>query len=110
EIIARSQGDADRFLSVYRAFKVAQDVTVQRLYLETMEEILKSSTKVIIDKSAEGGSGVLPYLPLPALGSNQGTAGVLKRSNSQGGRPGTPSPASGVQRAPPTIPPLRGRQ
>src|ERR1700680_1445006 len=67
EIVARSQGDADRFVAVYRAYKVAQDVTLQRLYLETMEEILKNSNKVIIDKAAQGQSGVLPYLPLPSL-------------------------------------------
>ena len=67
EIIARSQGDADRFTAVYRAYKVAQDVTLQRLYIETMEEILKNSNKVIIDKAAQGQSGVLPYLPLPNL-------------------------------------------
>ena len=67
EIIARSKGDADRFDSVYRAYKVAQDVTLQRLYLETMEEILKNSNKIIIDKAAQGQSGVLPYLPLPSL-------------------------------------------
>ncbi len=67
QVIAGAQGDADRFLSVYRAFKVAQDVTLQRLYIETMEEILKNSNKVIIDKAAEGQGGVLPYLPLPSL-------------------------------------------
>ncbi len=67
EIVARSTGDADRFSAVYRAYKVAQDVTIQRLYLETMEEILKNSNKIIIDKAAEGQSGVLPYLPLPSL-------------------------------------------
>ena len=67
EITARAQGDADRFLSVYRAFKEAEDVTVQRLYLETMEEVLKNSRKVIIDKAAQGETGVLPYLPLPDL-------------------------------------------
>ncbi len=67
EIVARSTGDADRFSAVYRAYKVAQDVTIQRLYLETMEEILKNSNKIIIDKAAEGQSGVLPYLPLPNL-------------------------------------------
>src|SRR5258705_1203333 len=67
EIIARSQGDADRFTAVYPAFKVAQDVTLQRLYIETMEEILKNANKVIIDKAAQGQSGVLPYLPLPNL-------------------------------------------
>jgi len=67
EIVARAQGDADRFLSVYRAFKEAEDVTLQRLYIETMEEVLKDSKKVIIDKAAQGDTGVLPYLPLPNL-------------------------------------------
>jgi membrane protease subunit HflK len=76
--VARAQGDGARFLSVYRAFKTSQDVTLQRLYLETIEEVLKNSNKVIIDKSAEGRSGVLPYLPLPALGSGgkPGAAGA----------------------------------
>src|SRR5260370_4958698 len=40
EIVARSTGDADRFTAVYRAFKAAQDVTIQRLYIQTIEEIL----------------------------------------------------------------------
>jgi membrane protease subunit HflK len=104
EIIARAQGDADRFISVYRAFKVAQDVTLQRLYLETMEEILKSSNKVIIDKSAQGGNGVLPYLPLPALG---GTGGAASAPGPTGSAPAqSPTPQSVA----PAIPPLRGRQ
>jgi membrane protease subunit HflK len=102
EIIARSQGDADRFTSVYRAFKAAQDVTLQRLYLETMEEILKSSNKVIIDKSAEGGNGVLPYLALPALGGANGSASV------PGPAPAQSPPTS--QSITPAAPPLRGRQ
>jgi modulator of FtsH protease HflK len=110
EIIARAQGDADRFTAVYQAFKVAQDVTLQRLYLETMEEILKNSNKVIIDKSAEGGSGVLPYLPLPALGHTQGQAGTPSSGNAPGASSGAP-PASGgaPPAATPAVPPLRGR-
>ena len=97
EIIARAQGDADRFLSVYNAFKAAQDVTLQRLYLETMEEILKNSNKVIIDKSAQGGNGVLPYLPLPALGTGTG-------ASSPGGAPGTAAGRRrrGIRRTPPS--------
>jgi membrane protease subunit HflK len=67
EIVARSQGDADRFTAVYTAYKASEDVTAERLYLETMEEILKNSNKVILDKSAIGQSGILPYLPLPSL-------------------------------------------
>jgi membrane protease subunit HflK len=67
EVTARAQGDAARFLSVYNAFKQSEDVTLQRLYLETMEDILKNSRKIIIDKAAQGDTGVLPYLPLPEL-------------------------------------------
>jgi len=37
EIVARSQGDADRFTAVYNAYKVSEDVTTERLYYETME-------------------------------------------------------------------------
>jgi membrane protease subunit HflK len=112
EIIARSQGDADRFISVYHAFKAAQEVTLQRLYLETMEEVLKSSNKVIIDKSAQGSSGVLPFLPLPAPGSTNGTMSAP----SQGNATGSPAPVTGStqsstpQVAVPPLPPLRGRQ
>jgi modulator of FtsH protease HflK len=67
EIVARAQGDADRFTAVYKAYQASPDVTAQRLYIETIEEILKNSNKVILDKSLLGQSGVLPYLPLPSL-------------------------------------------
>jgi membrane protease subunit HflK len=107
EIIARAQGDADRFLSVYNAFKVSQDVTVQRLYLETMEEILKNSNKVIIDKSAEGANGVLPYLPLPSLGAH-GNAGAPPPSSTPGSSSGAgPTSSGGVPSPSPAVPPLR---
>ena len=116
EIIARSQGDADRFTSVYHAFKAAQDVTLQRLYLETMEEVLKNSNKVIIDKSAQGGSGVLPYLPLPALGGGNATTSAPVQGNTSGSASGGSAPTSGPaqsstpQSVAPAVPPLRGRQ
>jgi len=64
EVVARSQGDAQRFLSIYEQYRQAKDVTTKRIYLETMEEILRKSQKIIIDQK---GGGVVPYLPLPAL-------------------------------------------
>jgi len=67
QAIARAQGDAGRFNEVFKAYRAAQDVTQKRLYLETMEDILKHANKVVIDKSAAGGNGVLPFLPLPGL-------------------------------------------
>ncbi len=66
EVVAQSEGDAQRFLAVYNEYAKAQDVTTRRLYLETMEDVLRDMNKVVIDKSASG-SGVVPYLPLPEL-------------------------------------------
>ncbi len=66
QVIAKAEGEAQRFLSVYDKYRVAKDVTIRRLYLETMEEILSGMDKIIIDSDAKQ-SGVLPYLPLPAF-------------------------------------------
>ena len=61
--INRAKGDAERFLSVYNAYKHGKEVTAKRLYLETMENVIAASSKVIIDPSSRG-SNVLPLLPL----------------------------------------------
>jgi membrane protease subunit HflK len=67
QAIAQAQGEAQRFLSVFNAYKLAEEVTKQRLFLETMEEVFRSTNKIIIDQPAGGGPGVIPYLPLPEL-------------------------------------------
>ncbi|MBP7721145.1 MAG: FtsH protease activity modulator HflK [Alphaproteobacteria bacterium] len=64
-VIAKANGDADRFNSVYAAYLGGKDVTKERIYIETMEEVLKNAQKIILDK--DGGSGVVPYLPLNEL-------------------------------------------
>ncbi len=65
-VVNTAQGEAERFLSVYNAYKSGKDVTIKRLYLETMENVLANSNKVILDPSAKGGN-VVPYLPLDKL-------------------------------------------
>ncbi len=65
-VVLQAQGDAARFVSVYDAYKLEPNVTARRLYIETMEDVLKDTKKILIDKAASG-SGVVPYLPLPAL-------------------------------------------
>ncbi len=108
--VARAQGDAARFLSVFHAFKAAQDVTTERLYLETMEEVLKNSNKVILDKSAQGGNGVLPFLPLPTLGSG-GKAAALPAASAPGGTaPGGGTQAQSSDTATSTPQPSGGQQ
>ncbi|WP_417783433.1 FtsH protease activity modulator HflK [Terasakiella pusilla] len=65
-VIKDAEGEANRFQSVYESYVVNKDVTRERLYLETMQDVLKGSEKVIID-SQQGSNGVVPYLPLPEL-------------------------------------------
>lgn len=71
--VAKSTGDADRFDSIYKAYQSGQDVTKQRIYIETMEEVLQNAQKIILDSNG-GKQGVVPYLPLnelkPAAGSS----------------------------------------
>jgi membrane protease subunit HflK len=75
QIVARASGDAQRFDQVYTQWAKAKDITTERLYLDTMEEVLRNVNKVLVDKNTSG-TGVLPYLPLPELKPNQppGTA------------------------------------
>ena len=70
EVVRQAEGDAERFLSVYRQYAQAKEVTTRRIYLETMERIFNGAQKVIID-TPSGGSGVVPYLPLPELKKRQ---------------------------------------
>ncbi len=67
QVVAQAEGEAKRFISVYDAYRQAKDVTVKRMYLDTMQEILKGMNKVIVDSKGVGTQGVLPYLPLPEI-------------------------------------------
>lgn len=71
EVVNRATGDANRFSSVLNGYKKAKNVTAKRMYLETMEKVMGKSELVIIDQS-KGGQGVIPYLPLPEIGSRRG--------------------------------------
>ena len=51
---------------------MAKDVTTRRLFLERMQDVFSKSEKVLIDKGQSGGSGVIPYLPLPELKKRSG--------------------------------------
>ncbi len=69
--IAEATGQAQRFLSVLNAYNAAKDVTMQRLYIETMQEILTKTPTVVVDAGVQG---VVPYLPLGELGRNAAPA------------------------------------
>lgn len=62
KVLARAQGDASEFNSIYEEYKLAPEVTRRRLYYETMEQILSKTDKTIVESG-----NVTPYLPLPEL-------------------------------------------
>ena len=68
-VVAEADGESVRFAALAAEYKRAPEVTRQRLYLETMEEVLGSSSKVIVDTK---GTGNMIYLPLDKLMEQRG--------------------------------------
>lgn len=68
--VARARGESARFISVLGAYQTAQDVTLRRMYLETMEEVLRRNPKVLVDDRLQG---IVPFLNLDQQG--RGAAG-----------------------------------
>ena len=68
-VIADAEGETSRFGALAAEYERAPAVTRQRLYLETMEQVLGSSTKVIVDTK---GTGNMIYLPLDKLIEQRG--------------------------------------
>ncbi|MET0291839.1 MAG: FtsH protease activity modulator HflK [Steroidobacteraceae bacterium] len=66
QILAQAEGDVARFESVYNAYSQAPEVTRQRLYIETIEQVMQRSKKVVIDAKS-GTNGNVLYLPLDKL-------------------------------------------
>lgn len=64
QVVNLAEGDAKSFLAVYNSYAKSKDVTAWRLYLDSVDEVLKKAAKVIVDTSGKGVSGVVPYLPL----------------------------------------------
>ncbi|MFQ3622930.1 MAG: FtsH protease activity modulator HflK, partial [Acetobacteraceae bacterium] len=62
--IARARGEAQRFIQVFEAYNQARDVTRIRLYLETMEDIIRLSPTVVVDERVQN---LVPFLPLNDL-------------------------------------------
>ena len=66
-VVEEAKGEAARFEQVLAEYEKAPAVTRKRIYLETMERVMKKAGKFIID--GKSGPGVLPYLPLDKLGA-----------------------------------------
>ncbi len=83
-VIARAQGEAKRFDQILTEYRKAPKITRERLYIETMEQVLQNSSKMMIDQT--GGNNII-YLPLDRIVDRP--AGQLpSRSGSSGAAAG----------------------
>ncbi len=70
QVVANAEGEADRFSMILTEYDKSPTVTRERMYIETLEEIMRNSTKVLVD--TEGGNNLL-YLPLDQLTQRRAT-------------------------------------
>jgi modulator of FtsH protease HflK len=76
KLVKEAEGQAARFTAFYQTYVANKDITIRRMYLESMQDILSKADKIIIDENGKG-SGVVPYLPLPEI--------TKKKAQPQGG-------------------------
>ena len=67
QVVESAQGEADRFTALLKEYQKAPEVTRERMYLSTMEEIMNNSSKVMVD--ADDGNNLF-YIPLDRSGSS----------------------------------------
>jgi membrane protease subunit HflK len=77
-VVANSEGEASRFKQVLVAYNKAPQVTRQRMYIDTVQQMLSSSSKILLD--AKSGGNLL-YLPLDKI--MQMSAGALPETTAQ---------------------------
>lgn len=71
-VIANAEGDASRFKQILVEYEKAPTVTRERMYIDMMQQVLTSSSKIMVDQKA--GNSLL-YLPLDKLIQSTGQAG-----------------------------------
>ncbi|MEP9318599.1 FtsH protease activity modulator HflK [Pseudomonas sp. LABIM340] len=72
EVVSRAQGEADRFTKLAGEYHKAPEVTRQRLYLDTMQDVLSQTSKVLV--TGQQGQNNLIYLPLDKMMDGRGSA------------------------------------
>ncbi len=79
-VIARAEGDASRFNSLLTEYSKAPEVTRQRMYIDSLQDVLSASSKILID--VEGGNNMM-YLPLDKIMEQNASSMANRPSSAQ---------------------------
>lgn len=88
QVIAKADGETDRFLKVLTEYQKAPSITRERLYLETVEQVMANSSKVMVD--LQSGNNIM-VLPLDKLISGAAGGGVIRSGAMDGNDISSPS-------------------
>lgn len=102
-VVANAEGEASRFRQVLTEYSKAPAITRERIYIETLQQVLSSTSKILVDTRA---SGNLLYLPLDKLMQQSGVAGLTESQASQR----TPDPMLPADPGPRSRDTLRSRE
>ena len=99
EIIAKAEGESNRFEQLRAEYEKAPEVTRKRLYLETMNNVLNNTSKILV--TGQQGQNNLLYLPLDKMmeNSKSNSSGGVPQSNTTNTKPSNPQ-ISGVTAQP----------
>lgn len=86
EVVSRARGEAQRFTKLAAQYHLAPEVTRERLYLETMQDVMSNTSKVLV--TGKSGQNNLLYLPLDKMIDSRGGASSAPQQSS------VPAPAS----------------
>lgn len=93
-VVANAEGEASRFDQVFAEYRRAPEVTRERLYIETMQEVMSNTSKVMIDAK---GNGNLLFLPLDKLmqqaGATNKSSAVMAPESQSAAALGSNAPA-----------------
>lgn len=97
QVVSRAEGEADRFSRLLAAYRLAPDVTRERLYLETVETVLARTSKVVmdtrngnsmmylpVDKIIQGATPVLPKMTMPEINIPSPSSNTVRTPHERG--------------------------
>ncbi|HZJ93087.1 MAG TPA: FtsH protease activity modulator HflK [Thiopseudomonas sp.] len=85
ETVSRAEGEADRFTKLVTEYRKAPEVTRQRLYLETMQEVFSNTSKVLL--TGDQGQNSMLYLPLDKMLEGRTTTSQRSSDSAEGANP-----------------------